>query len=146
NHMANILCMLALSLLGAMTSVLVGVVLRLGVVFYNGVDNLFIYESLSIGQLLLIMLTVFFYHILLFSFGYLIGEIIQLHKSFVLLIPLLLFGLLIFTVNIFNEAHMITFYIMERNLAIFIVKVMSSSILFWVLALQVGKHLEVRQR
>src|SRR5699024_7673193 len=104
----------------------------------------FIYESLSIRDLLLMMAVVFLYHILLFSFGYLFGEIIQLHKSFVFLVPLLLFGLLFFTVNLFNEAYMFTFYLMEENFLLFSLKVIGSAIIFWLLATQVGRRLEVR--
>lgn len=145
NHVANILCMLCLSTLGAISSVLLGVATRLGMIFYYGFDHMFTYESLSISQLFVAILVVFLYNVLIFSFGYMIGEIIQLHRSFVLLVPIVLFGLLIFTVNIFNEAYMFTFYIMETNLFIFIVKVLGSTVLFWVIAIQVSKRLEVRR-
>lgn len=144
NHLANILYMVILSALGAITAVLLGVLLRLGIILYNGIDHLFIYEIIYVRDLLLMMAVVFLYHILLFSFGYLIGEIIQLHKSFVFLVPLLLFGLLIFTVNLFNEAYMFTFYLMEENFLLFSLKVIGSSIIFWLLATQVGRRLEVR--
>jgi len=144
NHLANFFYMIILSALGAVTAVLLGVLLRLGIVLYNGIDHLFMYESLSIKDLLLMITVVFLYQILLFSFGYLIGEIIQLHKSFVFLVPLLLLGLLIFTVNLFNEAYMFTFYLMEENFLLFSLKVIISVVVFWLLATQVGRRLEVR--
>src|SRR5699024_4347299 len=144
NHIANALFMLCLCVLGAVSSVLLGVVMRVAVIFYYGVDKVSAYESLTIPQLFLTILVVFLYHVLLFSFGYVIGETIQLHISFTFLIPLLLFGLLIFTINVFNEAYMFTFYMMESNLFIFIVKVVGSAVIFWLIAIQIGRRLEVR--
>lgn len=145
NHMANSLYMVTLSALGAITSVLLGVVVRIGMMFYHGFDNLFTYETLSFSQLMLTIFIVFLYHILLFSFGYVIGETIQLHRTFTLLVPLLLFGFFIFTVNVFNEAYLFTFYIMESNIWLFIIKIISSVLIFWLIAIRVGKGLEVRR-
>lgn len=145
NHVANMMYMFTLSALGAVSSVLLGVAVRLGMMIYYGFDQLFTYEVLSISQLLLTIFIVFLYHLLLFSFGYVISETIQLHRSFTLLVPVLLFGFFIFTVNVFNEAYLFTFYIMESNLVWFLIKVIGSVVVFWLLATQVGRRLEVRR-
>lgn len=144
NHVANLLCMLFFSAFGAVSSVLLGLAIRLGMIFYIGLDDIYAYETLSITQLLTTIFIVFLYHVLVFSFGYVIGEAIQLHRTFVLFIPLFLFGLFVFTVNIFGEAYLFTFYLMESNLLIFTTKVIGSVILFWLIAIQVGRRLEVR--
>lgn len=144
NHIANMLCMLFFSAFGAISSVLLGVVIRLVMIFYVGLDQLYTYETLSITQLIMTISIVFLYHMLIFSFGYVVGEVIQLHRTFVLFIPLFLFGLFIFIVNIFNEAYLFTFYMMETNLLVFTAKVLISVILFWIIAIQVGRRLEVR--
>lgn len=144
NHVANMLCMLLFSIIGAVSSVLLGVSLRLGIIYYVGTDAIYTYETLSITQLLTTVFVVFLYHILVFSFGYVIGEVIQLHRTFVLVIPLFLFGLFIFTVNLFNEAYLFTFYLMESNMLVFSAKVIASVLLFWMVAVWVGRRLEVR--
>lgn len=144
NHVANMLCMLFFSAIGAVSAVLLGVAVRLGMIFYVGIDDIYMYETMSITGLIVILFVVFLYHVLVFSFGYIIGEIIQLHRTFVLIVPLFLFGLFIFTVNVFNEAYLFTFYMMESNLFIFTIKVIGSVMLFWLIAIQVGKRLEVR--
>lgn len=144
NHVANMLCMLFFSVIGAVSSILLGVAIRLGMIFYVGLDQIYTYETLSITQLITTIFIVFLYHILVFSFGYVIGEVIQIHRTFVFLIPLFLFGLFIYTVNVFNEAHLFTFYMKESNILIFTMKVIISAVLFWIIALQVGRRLEVR--
>lgn len=144
NHVANMLCMLFFSVIGAVSSILLGVAIRLVMIFYVGLDQIYTYETLSITQLIMTFYIVFLYHILVFSFGYVIGEVIQIHRTFVFLIPLFLFGLFIYTVNVFNEAHLFTFYMKESNILIFTMKVIISAVLFWIIALQVGRRLEVR--
>src|SRR5690625_3871629 len=123
NHVANMICMLFFSVIGAVSSILLGVAIRLGMIFYVGLDQIYTYETLSITQLITTIFIVFLYHILVFSFGYVIGEVIQIHRTFVFLIPLFLFGLFIYTVNVFNEAHLFTFYMKESNILIFTMKV-----------------------
>src|SRR5699024_10752396 len=44
NHVANILCMLLFSILGAVSSVLLGVTIRLGIIYYVGLDQINTYE------------------------------------------------------------------------------------------------------
>lgn len=144
NHVANLLYMITLSALGAVSSVLLGITVRLGLLLYYGFDHLFTYDVLTFSQILLTILVAFLYHVLLFSFGYAIGEIIQLHRSLTLLVPAGIFGLFIFTVNVFNEVYLFTFYLHESNFLLFFLKVFSSTIVFWLIGILVGRRLEVR--
>src|SRR5699024_11955486 len=78
-------------------------------------------------------------------FGYVVGEIIQLHRSFVFLVPMLLFGILILVTNVLNDPYMFTFYIKESSLLLFSFKVFGSIFLFWLIAIFSGSRLEVHQ-
>lgn len=145
NHLSNGLFMIILSVFGTITSVFLGLAYRLVVVLYYGIDQIFTYDSLSVTQVLITLFVAFLYHLLVFSFGYVVGEIIQLHRSFVFLVPMLLFGILILVTNVFNDPYMFTFYIKESSLLLFSFKVFGSIFLFWLIAIFAGSRLEVYQ-
>lgn len=145
NHMANFLFMLCLAILGSITSVLLGFATRLGIVFYYGVEQIKFIDYITVLDLLTTIFITFLYHILVFSIGYLISEVIQLHKSFLILVPILLFSLFILSVNLFNEEFIFSFFIMETSLSLFLLKVLSVVLIIWFIAIRFDKRMEVRR-
>lgn len=145
NHLANFLFMISISAIGAVTAVLLTVAARLGMILYYGTGQIHIYEYVTLSDLFVAILVTFLYHMLIFSFGYFIGEAVQLHKSFVLLVPLLLFALFIFSVNLFGDAYILNFFFLETNIYWFILKVVRTVLFLWLFAIYFGKRLEVRK-
>lgn len=145
NHLANFLFMLFISLIGSVSAVLLTIAARLIVFLWYGIDKIQLIAPVTLTELVITIFATFLYHILIFSFGYAIGEMIQIHKSFVWLVPLLLFTLLILSVNMFGDDYVFSFYFLETNLWLFIFKVLVSVFLFWVIAMTVGRRLEVRR-
>lgn len=143
NFLSDIGLMFTLSLIGAISSVLLGTSIRLGILWYYDFNQIFTYEMLSVSDLLLTIFLVFLYHLLLFSFSYLLGTTMQLHPRLVIIVPLLLLIIPFFSIVFFNKVFIFSFYVGEKSLIVFICKVLASSITFWLLSFFIDRRLEV---
>lgn len=146
NHLADFLFMFVLSLLGSITSVLLGVGIRAFIILYYGVDMISFIDYFTMSDLLFTLLIAFLYHLLVFSIGYVIAGLIQLHKSFIVLVPLFLFSLFVLSVNITNTEIFFSFFVLESDIIVFFVKVLCTVIISWIFAFYIGRRLEVRKR
>lgn len=143
NHAANFIMMLLFSFIGTVSAIGLGFTIRLGVVLYNGIENILFIDFFTMTELSITLFVTFLYHLLVFSFGYVIGEAIRLHRSFILLVPLLLFGLFMVGVIFLNDAILFTFFTMERSLYMFVIKVIVAVVIFWLIAFYIDRKKEV---
>lgn len=145
NHLANFMFMLFISVLGSVTAVLLFITARFIMILYLGLDTVHILSDISMVDVGIAIFATFLYHLLIFSLGYIIGEAIRLHKSFIWFIPLLLLTLFVLSVNIFGDVYILSFYFLESNLFFFTLKVVSTMIVIWFVAIVIGRGSEVRR-
>lgn len=149
SNLANIGLLFTYSLIGGLTSVLTGVLLRVIGYFYFGSTNI-VGQTFFITswELLIGFMAATFYILLMSAIGYFIGVLAQLSQVFSFLVPALLFGTLIFesrsgAAGIVLEA--IKFFINEGSLSIFAFKIMTFVLILFVTAINLSNRLEVRK-
>lgn len=147
NNLANGLFLITASLIGGLTSYLSGFLIKVIMRFFNG--NYLAVSGLpstwfelfsGIVALLLLML-------LLSMLGYLIGNIVQLHKVFIVLLPVLFIGFLSLANNLGDGklgTNIFSFYFAEASILIFTVKVITTSTLLFIFSLIISSRQEVR--
>lgn len=144
--LSNILFLVTTSILGAVTAVLSGNLLKL--VRYLFFDHSFYSLDSNWKMYVLGFSMTFFYLIFVSSIGYLIGTLTQISKIFVFAIPVSIIGVIAiegfnykepFIVNLFQ------FYVFEPSIIVFILKVcMTTAILFFISTF-IFNRLEVRK-
>lgn len=142
-HIANFLLMLMLSLFASLSSVLLSLIFRLAVLSFYGTDQLFRYEALTLKLLLITVVVIFLYHMLTFSFGYVIGAWMKRVSLFSLLLLLCLLIPLFFPFIVERGASVVTFFTKETKLSLFALKVMGTVVLCWLLAIGADRRWEV---
>lgn len=145
HHFGNVLFIIVLSVAGAVTATLMGFVIRVVIAFYYGIGQIYLFETIAFSDVILAVFVAWIYQLLVFSIGYLIGELVQLHQSLMYIIPVLLIGLFIVTINLLHEPTFITFYIFENNLFIFVSKALITIVISWFIAMRVNERMEVRK-
>ncbi|GIN71961.1 hypothetical protein J14TS2_24360 [Bacillus sp. J14TS2] len=147
SHLANVLFLLTASLIGGISATLCGFIVRIigyfsddvmmgGELFQSPLDFL-----LSIGAISL-------YGFLFAALGYIFGMIIQFHRSFIFLLPVICVGVIIASVTSGYDEEMkavFDFIMMETHFWIFLLKVLLISGIFFVAAILLSNKLEVRK-
>lgn len=147
SHLSNILFLLTASVIGGVTAMLCGFVLKLvaGYILYQ---DLVFQQTLSLPELLLGLAAASLYMILLSSAGFLAGMLSQLHKAVKFVLPALVLAMLIMETGSPRLPIMIMlaqFFTNEDSFVIFVIKVAASSSLLFGTALLISNRLEVRQ-
>lgn len=150
SNLANIGLLFTYSLIGGLTSVLAGVLLRVIGYFYFGSTNIVGQTFFTTSwELLIGFLAATFYILLMSAIGYFIGVLAQLSQVFSFLVPALLFGTWSIearsggTTGIVLEV--IQFFIHEGSLSIFALKVMTFVFILFMTAINLSNRLEVRK-
>lgn len=142
SSLSDLSVFITISVLGALTSTLSGMFLRL--FFYFTADHGSIINSsfkLPFSAWLQSFLAVTLYLLLVCSAGYLFGMLMEVNKIFGFIIPVLLFGLLRAQNEIF--LNMIQFF-NESSLLIFAGKTFLATAVLWSLSMLLFNRMEVR--
>lgn len=145
NHIANLLFIIFFSVVGGVTATLLGYVVRLFIIIYYGTERILFFDPITITGLLISIVTAILYHLLVAIIGYTIGELVQLHRSLMFIIPIILFGFFATGINLMEEPYFINFFIFETSFSLFTLKVIVTSVILFSIATQVGRGLEVRR-
>lgn len=148
SNLANIFFLILASLIGGITALLSGYLLKVVMFFF--VDKGFvILTNINITEIILGIFVTSLYMILLSSFGYFIGIVVQLSKWFKVLLPILFLSYLFLTANTSEETTLIVeigeFYLNEDSLFIFFLKILITSILLFCFSIGLSNRMEVRQ-
>jgi len=143
---ANILFLITASFIGGTTAILSGYLYR--VIFYFTADASKIYtQTMTVSEIFIGIITTSLFVLLFCALGYLAGILVQLHKIFGIFFPVVFIGLLMFN-GIAEEGNLLTktffFYFREANLFIFILKIMITSSLLFLLSIGLLRNKEVR--
>lgn len=147
NNLSNILFLFFASIIGGITAILSVFLLRVISYFLMGNQSILGYDVLYSAQVFSGTLVTILYLFLFCSLGYIAGMLIQLHRTLVVVVPVLIVGLLI-TIGLSGSnviLHMIEFYAMETNALLFVCKTVITSILLFIGAIIISNRLEVRQ-
>ncbi len=149
SNLANIVFLITANILGGLTAILGGVLLRV-IVFFNVGSTNILRENffISPGYLLSGFILTGLYLLLLSSIGYLCGVLVQLNRVFLVVLPGLFFGTLILAgrgnqlETVFKVVHFIT---QESSLPIFAIKIILVVGLLFTAASLLSDKLEVRK-
>lgn len=156
NHQANVLSdgllLLTASIFGGILALLSRFILLAFVMFVFQKDQIIIKDSIeSIPELFMGIITTILIIFLFSMLGYAIGSLVQRHRSFAVIIPAIAIGGFFFLILIGDETtlkyfeKLFSFYYLEKNFSIFVLKHIITSIILFFLAYQLTKRLEVAQ-
>ncbi|MBY7142133.1 hypothetical protein KFZ56_03310 [Virgibacillus sp. NKC19-3] len=147
SHLSNSLFLLATSFLAGIMALLSGFLLKVIIYFTIESEILHMSMSQSFIEVGMGIIATILYIFLASCFGYLLGTIIQLHKTLVILLPGVLLGI-IFLTSV-NGLHLLPlvgkFYFFESSFLLVLCKVLVSSGVFLLGAGVISNRLEVRQ-
>lgn len=148
SSLSNILFLLTASVIGGLTAWLSRFLLAL--ILYYGFDYSFAdggYSFPAAGEMVMGIIAVFLYIVLFSALGYLTGMFVQVSKIFVVLLPAVLIGSLILGARMTNyEGNPVfEFFFFESSYSLFLVKVIVTIILSFLLATVGFNRLEVRK-
>lgn len=148
-NLSNILLLLSASVIGGVTAVLSGYLIKALIYYvfdFNQVIGIGSGPSLQeffIG-LVATILTVFLFS----SLGYLVGTLIQLHRTFVVVLPVVFFGLLIIAgkmTGVYSLFSISEFYFQESSFWLFFFKIIITATLLFSGAALMSNRWEVRR-
>ena len=146
SSLSNILFLLTVSFIGSITATLAGNLVKLLVsILFK--QELFHFYTGSLEFVLGIGVTII-YVFFLSSMGYLIGTLVQVSKGFIILIPVLFLGTIFLAASMHTEPLLIQifqFYVFESSLLFFILKMLLTTVLFFVAAISLLNRMEVRR-
>lgn len=143
NHLSNFLFLVFLSIVGGLTSYLLGFLTKSISFLLNYPENIILVERVTMNEVILGMIVTTLYMFLIAIVGYLIGEVIYLHKIFIVIIPVAIIGL--FMIGFHQMiAPIFTFFAGESNFFIFTAKVVFVAPILFLIAFILDRHVEVR--
>lgn len=149
SHLSNSLFLLTISIIGGISTILTGNVLKVILYFYIGREYHVGDTLLSPPtDLLLGMVSTSLYILLLSLLGYFFGMLVQLHKGFIFLLIGFFIGIIFIDIN--NQQNMIIydligFYILENSFLFFLMKTLFSGVFLFGCTLLISNRMEVRE-
>jgi hypothetical protein len=146
SSLANILFLLTASIIGSITAILSGNLLK--VLAYVFLDGRIYGVHSGLEELVMGLCVTIFYVFLVTSIGYFIGTLVQVSKLVIILIPVLFFGTLFLEGSMQKEPFLVnvfSFYTMESTLTLFIIKVVVTVAVFFAAAICILNRMEVRR-
>lgn len=146
SSLSNILFIITTVMIGSMTAILAGNLLR--TLSYLQGDYQFYSMNIGLPEFMFSMFVTFLYVFLVSSIGYFVGTLVQVSKIFVILIPVLFFGMLFLESSLQREsflANVFQFYFMESVLSLFIFKVIATFTAFFTASISILNRMEVRR-
>jgi hypothetical protein len=123
SSLSNVLFLLTASLLGGVTAILSGFLVRVLGYFFLGHT---LYSSeMAVGELILGILAASLYIFMASSIGYLFGTLAQVSKAFIIVLPVLVIGLLFLDISLNPkpiEQVIYQFYFLESSFVLFLLK------------------------
>ncbi len=149
SHVANYLYLITLSIIGGVTAMLSGFLLKVMMYYFFGTDYLFLSSPhLAAFDYIQGVIGTIFYLVLLCSLGYLVGTLVQWQRIFILILPAFFVGSLLFGARIPGQIELITsvfqFFIFESSFILFLLKVVLTVGLLQAATLALSNRLEVR--
>lgn len=142
--LSNVLFLLTASFIGGATANLSAFLIKDILYFFRGMTFTSIAHLPSAPSAFLLGLCTTSLYIFLFSsLGYLIGTLIQLHRGFLVLLPALLIGGLIFANALGLTTFIYQFLFTETSLILFTAKIVIITAVFLISALFLSNRLEV---
>lgn len=147
SHLSNFLILLTASILGGLSFFLSGFLLKLIIYFFV---NRQVYTGEGYVPLdFLIGITSSVLYVLLFcALGYVTGTLVQLHKGFILLLPGLYIGLIIWGDNnrfVRILKNITEFFTTEQSIILFGIKVIITAGMLFAFAIAISNRMEVKQ-
>ncbi|MET1179043.1 hypothetical protein ABG775_13990 [Peribacillus simplex] len=146
SSLANILFLLTASIIGSITAILSGNLLK--VLAYVFLDGRIYGVHSGLKELVMGLCVTIFYIFLVTSIGYFIGTLVQVSKLVIILIPVLFFGTLFLEGSMQKEPFLVNvflLYTMESTLTLFIIKVVVTVAVFFAAAISILNRMEVRR-
>ncbi|WP_209812525.1 hypothetical protein [Ammoniphilus resinae] len=146
SSLSNILFLAAATILGSITALLAGNLLKL--MMYFRLESLVFSGTTSLKEVLIGIFVTFLYVFLFSAVGYFVGTLVQLNKLFSVLIPVLFFSSLFFGSFILGFSFLtdlFQFYGEETVLSIFIMKTLVTVAVFFIASTSIWNQLEVRR-
>lgn len=141
SNMSNGLFLLIASVVGGITSLLSGYLIKLIIYYFKDIHAI---GSISPKELFIGIIAAFLYVFLCSAVGYLIGIMIQISKAFIILLPSIFAGMLIVGKLEWIEATL-NFFRGESSLLLFFIKIIVLSGILFGCAAAVSNRLEVRR-
>lgn len=146
SNLSNLLILLTASIVGGITAMLSGFLLKLIILFKNNiiVDGM---TGISPSDLLLGIVTTSLYIFLFCAIGYLAGTLVNLNRIFIILLPALLIGSVFLAGTRGKSGAIENFFILfftENSLPLFIAKVLIAAVLFFAGAFALSNRMEVK--
>ena len=150
SNLSNLLFLLTASVVGGISAILVGNVLKVILFFYFGSEN-------SMGgtlltppmELILGMFVTSLYILLLSSLGYFFGMLVQLHKGFFVFLLGLFLGIIIFGIRSVEQTNIIgsmfMFFYKETSFLLFMVKTLLTAAILFSCTILISNRMEVRK-
>lgn len=146
NHVANILFMITLSSIAAILSFFISFALRFIISLQGGNEYFMQFYEVTVGDLFIGLVVSLLYILLAAALGYFIGELIYVHKAFILFLLALLFICFVPLYDVLVGEHVIAFYTQESNVLLFVIKTVITIVCLFVSAMFVGVQKEVRDQ
>ncbi|MFC3018030.1 hypothetical protein [Virgibacillus litoralis] len=147
SNLSNIVLLLIVSIVGAITAMLSSYLLRIGIYFFSDNKEI-IYTEVEFLELLTGIIAAGLFIFLFSGLGYIIGTLVQLNKTFAFIIPVVFLGF-IFLVEMSSEVHLLLeigkFYFNEESFWLLTSKTIMTSGLLFTAAMLVSNRLEVKQ-
>ncbi len=148
SNLSNILFLIIASIVGGVTSILSGILLKVILLFVLH-DDYTLGTLISFQELLLGMFVSFLYITLFAAIGYFVGMVTQISKWFGVLIPALLIGNSIVSANQgkdeFLVSEVVKFFAQESSLLLFLTKVSFTSSILFFFSVILSNKMEVRK-
>lgn len=148
SSLTNVSLLMIYSIFGGITASLSGVAIRVFTYFTKGSGNIVLENFiLTPRDIAFGMIATTAYLIILCSIGYMIGTLIQLHKSFFVIIPVIVF--LCFRIDVSTGVPIIVelakIFINEKLIGVFVIKILLTSSVLFSISTLLACRLEVRR-
>jgi len=145
SHLSSIVFLLTASVIAGITTMLASNLLKVGISFFSDANS-FLNQSFSISffELVVGILATTLYIILTATIGYLIGILVQLSKSFIIIIPGLYVALTMNGTSLSLE-NIFKFFTNETSLFLFAIKVLVTISILFATSILISNRLEVRR-
>lgn len=144
HHVSNFIFIIVLSAIGGVTAYMLSFIFKIGAYLYNGPDLLLESEPLETIYILSGLVGTVFYTLLFSMLAYIIGTLVQWHRIFIGLVPVIFIALMSnFSDKITEFIGYLVFY--ENNLFIFVLNVSVITVILFLLSIFIGRRQEVRK-
>lgn len=144
NHLANIGCIIVMSLTAAVTAFLANYFIKIGVILVKGMEQVHFIGAMTMQQTMIGLIITCLYLLLVFSIGYCIGLFFSMNKGLAISAVIVV----LFATNIPEFEGFINdfgqFYLGEANVMLFGMKVVVTCFLLYSVTIFCNKRLEGR--